>query len=67
MGKRHRVITRGKSMLRKVIDQERIFVDEDEKPFDTQSLIDSALAHPRSGDRRARSITKVLLHKIAFT
>ena len=54
-------------MLRKVTDKDRTFLDENEQPFDDQSLIDMALVHPRSGDRKVRSIAKILLHKIAFT
>ena len=37
-------------MLRKVIDRERAFLDEEEKPFDDQSLIITMLVHPRSGE-----------------
>ena len=67
MVRRHGLITRGKSTLRKVIDQNRTFLDEHGQPFDEHSLIDMALVHPRSGDRKARSIAKILLQKIAST
>lgn len=67
MTTRRRLITRGKSMLRKVIDRDRTFLDEDEQPLDNQSLVAVVLVHPRSGDRHTRAIAKVLLRKIAFT
>ena len=62
MKKIHRgKITRGKSSLRKVANSLReAIVGED----DVLAMI---IVHPRSGDRNVRSLSKVLVHKIANT